>query len=91
MATHLRIYLQSYGMPGDVEKIDISSPATISAWRTEAKKAVEEHAGFLEVTRWVPPGAGTGEHNYPGEDENPVFAIQVDRVESVHVVEDAAA
>lgn len=45
----LRLYTLSYGSPGDVEHFDITTPATVTEWITEAK-GLEKDNYFLKVT-----------------------------------------
>jgi hypothetical protein len=46
----VRIYLNSYGSPGDTEKKDCSIPTSLTEWKTLAKEATKEDgAGFVEV------------------------------------------
>lgn len=45
----LRLYIQSYGSPGDTEHYDITSPATVTEWIT-AIKELEKDNYFIKVT-----------------------------------------
>lgn len=55
----LRIYVNSYGSPGDVENKIISSPATLAEWIEKAKKALESEGGFVKCVTKAPSGSTT--------------------------------
>lgn len=70
----LRLYVQSYGSPGDVEKYQITSPGTIKEWGEAAKKAESETGSFVTCTTKAPPESTTTKE----------IAINCKLIESVH-------
>lgn len=45
----VRLVMQAYGVPGDVEYKNLSSPETLAKWFEAAKKALSEQGGFTEI------------------------------------------
>jgi hypothetical protein len=45
----VRILVNAYGSPGDVEYKNCSLPETLAKWQETAKKALSEQGGFAEV------------------------------------------
>jgi hypothetical protein len=55
----IRVYIKSYGTPGDVEYKKLKKPGTLAEWVAEAKVSKESRAGFMECTSAPDAGSTT--------------------------------